>query len=273
MKKPDKSLRFVERFRQRNVVVDEINLGPCACRRAEPLQIPVNRLDFRPRNLVQHVRPKDEHGVVLLPLDFGEDGLHLGARHRVAFQRHGGGWRKHVKLVLEIPIQVEAERWRAVAIDVERNKAVAVEIHDFQRLVEVFHLHRVCAEFAHLPELFFVAHQGRESKVLGQFLVEFLTLHRIVAVDFAEAEEHGHQGVATGKGQEYHQDGDVFYHFFNQEFRELEKFHFAKCLNRICKNLRGLKRSFNHFKLAHRVYTPEYPPACIATRGRWHRGC
>ena len=64
-----------------------------------------------------------------------------------------------------------------------------MEIHDFQRLVEVFHLHRVRAEFAHLPELFFVAHQGRESKVLWQFLVESLALLRVVAVDFSDADK------------------------------------------------------------------------------------
>lgn len=90
-----------------------------------------------------------------------------------------------------VPIQVEAKRGRTVAVDVERNKAVAVEIHDFQRLGEVFHLHRVRAESAHLPKLFFVAHQGRKLKVIGLFLVEFLALLCIVAVDFAEAEEQG----------------------------------------------------------------------------------
>ena len=72
-----------------------------------------------------------------------------------------------------------------------------MEVHDFQRLVEVFHLHGVRAEVADLPELFFVAHQGREGEAIGQLAIEFLALLRVVAVDFAKAEDHGGEGVAT----------------------------------------------------------------------------
>ena len=71
-----------------------------------------------------------------------------------------------------------------------------MEIHDFQRLIKVFHLHGVRTEFAHLHELFFFADQGDKVKVFGQFLVEFLALLRVVAMDFAEAEEYGSQRVA-----------------------------------------------------------------------------
>lgn len=146
---------------------------------------------------MQHIGPKDEHRVAQISFDFGKNGLHFGACNRVAFKRHGGGWRELIKLMIEVPIQVEAERWRAIAIDVVRDQSVAVEVHDFQRLVEVLHLHRVGAEVADLPELFFVAHQGREGEVIGQFAIELLALLRIVAVDFAKANKQGHQGVAT----------------------------------------------------------------------------
>ena len=79
----------------------------------------------------------------------------------------------------------------------EGDEFAAVEVHDFQRLVEIFHLHGVSTEVADLPELFFVAHQGREGKILRQLAIEFLALLRVVAVDFLEAEEEGREGVAT----------------------------------------------------------------------------
>lgn len=164
---------------------------------AELLQVFANRLDFRLGDFVQHIGPKDEHRVAQISFDFGKNGLHFGACDRVAFKRHGGGWRELIKLMIEVPIQVEAERGRAIAIDVIRDQSVAVEVHDFQRLVEVLHLHGVGAEVADLPELFFVAHQGREGKILRQLAIEFLALLRVVAVDFAEAEEHGGEGVAA----------------------------------------------------------------------------
>lgn len=84
----------------------------------------------------------------------------------------------------------------------EGDEFAAVEIHDFQGLVEVFHLHGVRAEVADLPELFFVAHQGREGKILRQLAIEFLALLRVVAVDFLEAEEEGREGVAAGEGEQ-----------------------------------------------------------------------
>lgn len=169
---------------------------------AELLQVLIYRLDFRFGDFVQHIGPKDEHRVAQISFDFGKNELHFGACDRVAFKRHGGGWRELIKLMIEVPIQVEAERWRAIAIDVIRDQSVAVEVHDFQRLVEVFHLHGVRAEAAHLHELFFVADQGGKYKILGQFLVEFLALLRVVAVDFSDAEEHGHQSVASCESQQ-----------------------------------------------------------------------
>jgi hypothetical protein len=84
----------------------------------------------------------------------------------------------------------------------ERDEFFAMEVHDFQRLVEVFHLHGVRTEFAHLQELFFVAGQGGKFKIFGQFFVEFLALFRIVAMDFAETEKHGGQGVTTCESQQ-----------------------------------------------------------------------
>ena len=162
----------------------------------------MHRLDFRARDFRQHVRPKDEHGALRLPFDFGEDGLHLGACERVAIKRHCRCGRKHLELMLEVPFQVEEQRWRTVAVDVIRNEAVAMEVHDFQRLVEVFHLHGICAELAHLEELRLVAHQGCEGKILGQFLVEPGALLRVVAVDFLEAEKQGHQCVAARQGEQ-----------------------------------------------------------------------
>ena len=164
---------------------------------AELLQVLIYRLDFRFGDFVQHIGPKDEHRVAQISFDFGKNGLHFGACDRIAFKRHGGGWRELIKLMIEVPIQVEAERWRAIAIDVIRDQSVAVEVHDFQWLVEVLHLHGIGAEVADLPELFFVAHQGREGEVIGQLAIELLALLRIVAVDFLEAEEHGHEGVAA----------------------------------------------------------------------------
>lgn len=86
-----------------------------------------------------------------------------------------------------------------------------MEIQDFQRLVEVFHLHGVRAEFAHLHELFFVAGQGRKFKILGQFLVEFLALLHVIAMDFAEAEEHGGEGVAACEKQQKREKQNCFY--------------------------------------------------------------
>ena len=148
------------------------------------------------------IGPKNEHGALRLPFDFGEDAFHVGEAKRVAFQRYCRGGRKHVKLVFEVPIKAKAQCWRAVAINVERHEAVAVEVHDFQRLVEVFLLHRVRAELAHLEELRLVAHQGCEGKILGQFLVEPGALLRVVAVDFLEAEEQGHQCVAARQGEQ-----------------------------------------------------------------------
>lgn len=91
-----------------------------------------------------------------------------------------------------------------------------MEIQDFQRLVEVFHLHGVRAEFAHLHELFFVADQRGKFKILGQFLVEFLALLRVVAMDFAKAEEHGGKGIAACEDEQdcnnYY--GRIFSHLF-----------------------------------------------------------
>lgn len=77
-----------------------------------------------------------------------------------------------------------------------------MEVHDFQRLAEVFHLHGVRTEAAHLEELRLVAHQGREDEILGQFLIESGALLGVVAVDFLEAEEHGHQCVAARQGEQ-----------------------------------------------------------------------
>lgn len=79
----------------------------------------------------------------------------------------------------------------------EGDEFAAVEIHDFQGLVEILHLHGIYAEFAHLEELLIVTGNRSKREILGQFLVEFPTLLRIVAVDFAEAEEHGGEGVAA----------------------------------------------------------------------------